>query len=127
MTNRITVYGRLGRDAEIKDVNGKRVLELSIASNQKVKGEEVSVWRRFTFWDGNYRGMEPYLKKGSALIVTGEELPPRVYEGKPQLSVRGTDLQFSPFGKGSSERKETNSYVAQPMDEEQRLPGLSPC
>jgi len=127
MTNRITVYGRLGKDAEIKDVNGKRVLELSIASNHKAKGEEIAVWRRATFWDDNYRNIEPYLKKGAALIVRGEELPPRVYEGKAQLSVRGTDLQFNPFGSGSGDKKENNSYVAKPMAEEQKLPGLAPC
>ena len=73
MTNSITVYGRLGKDAEVKDVNGKRVLELSIASNQKVKGENLTVWRKATFWDDNYRKIEPYLKKGTSMIIEREE------------------------------------------------------
>ena len=104
MTNRITVYGHLGRDAEVKDVNGKRVLELSIASNHKIKGEEISVWRKVTFWEDNYRNIEPYLKKGSALIVSGEELPPSIYKDTVQLAMTGKDIMFSPFGKGSSDK-----------------------
>lgn len=75
MSNRITVYGHLGKDAEVKDVNGKRILILSVASNHKIKGEEVAVWRRVTFWEDNYRNIEPYLKKGSSVRVYGEEQP----------------------------------------------------
>jgi single-strand DNA-binding protein len=133
MTNRITVYGHLGRDAEIKDINGKRVLELSIASNHKIKGEEISVWRKVTFWDDNYRNIEPYLKKGSALIVSGEELPASVYQSNTghsvSLTMTGKDIMFSPFGKGSSDKGTSPQVVSlvQPVQEEPRLPGLPPC
>ena len=36
MTNRITVYGHLGRDAEVKDVKGKRVLGVWSPTVRKV-------------------------------------------------------------------------------------------
>ena len=133
MSNRITVYGHLGRDAEIKDVNGKRIMELSIASNHKIKGEEISVWRKVTFWEDNYRNIEPYLKKGSALIVSGEELPHSVYQSNTGLSVSlamtGKDIMFSPFGKGSSDKGSSPQVVplVNPASEENRLPGLPPC
>ncbi len=129
MTNRITVYGHLGKDAEIRDVNGKRIMELSIASNHKVKGEDVSVWRKVTFWDDCYRNIEQYLKKGSALIIRGEELPPTIYNGNVQLAMTGKDIMFSPFGRGSKDKKE-ESYSkgsAQPAQDENALPGLPPC
>jgi len=129
MSNRITVYGRLGKDAEIRDVNGKRIMELSIASNHKVKGEDVSVWRKVTFWDDCYRNIEQYLKKGSALIISGEELPPTIYNGNVQLAMTGKDIMFSPFGRGSKDKKEEGSSEgsAQPAHEEKPLPGLPPC
>jgi single-strand DNA-binding protein len=129
MSNRITVYGYLGKDAEVKDVNGKRIMELTIASNHKIKGEEVAVWRKVTFWDDNWRGIEPYLKKGTALIVRGEELPPKVYQSNTghavSLAMTGKDIMFSPFGKGSSEKKD--DFIEEPAQEESRLPGLPPC
>ena len=129
MSNRITVYGRLGKDAEIRDVNGKRIMELSIASNHKVKGEDVSVWRKVTFWNDCYRNIEQYLKKGSALIISGEELPPTIYNGSVQLAMTGKDIMFSPFGRGSKDKKDKDSSQkeAQPAQEENALPGLPPC
>ena len=134
MGNRITVYGRLGKDAEIKDVNGKRIMELSIASNHKIKGEEVAVWRKVTFWEDNYRKIEEYLKKGAALIVSGEELPPSIYNNAVQITVTGKDIMFSPFGKGNKEGGSSSpsapastGYNAQPAQEDSRLPGLPPC
>jgi len=132
MSNRITVYGHLGKDAEVKDVNGKRIMELTIASNHKIKGEEIAVWRKATFWDDNWRGIEPYLKKGTALIVRGEELPPKVYQSNTghavSLAMTGKDIMFSPFGKGSSDKDDDISdYVPKPAKEENRLPGLPPC
>ena len=124
----MTVYGRLGKDAEFKDVNGKRIMELSIASNHKIKGEDVTVWRKITFWDDCYRNIEKYLRKGSALIISGEELPPTIYNGSVQLTMTGKDIMFSPFGKGSGDKKEKDSsQEAQPAKEEERLPGLPPC
>ena len=68
MSNRMTVYGFLGKDAEFKDVNGKRIMELSIASNHKVKGNDISVWRKVTFWDDSHRNIEQYLRKGWIFI-----------------------------------------------------------
>lgn len=129
MSNRMTVYGFLGKDAEFKDVNGRRVMELSIASNHKTKGDDVTVWRKVTFWDDSHRNIEKYLRKGSALIISGEELPPTIYNGNVQLTMTGKDIMFSPFGKASKDKKENGSWhsEAQPTKEEDRLPGLPPC
>ena len=128
MSNRITIYGHLGKDAEIKDVNGKRVMELSIACNHKIKGEEIVIWRSVTFWDDIYRKMEPYLKKGSSLRIYGEELPPTIYKDKVQLAMTGKDIMFNSTGKGSDKKDDDISgYVAEPAQEESRLPGLPPC
>ena len=129
MSNRMTVYGFLGKDAEFKDVNGKRIMELSIASNHKIKGNDVTVWRKITFWDDSHRKIENYLRKGSALIVSGEELPPTIYNGNVQLTMTGKDIMFSPFGRGDKKKedKDSSPSTAQPAQEENRLPGLPPC
>ena len=125
MSNRITIYGHLGKDAEIKDVNGQRIMVLNIACNHKIKGEEIVIWRSVTFWDDIYRKMEPYLKKGSSLRIYGEELPPTIYKDKVQLAMTGKDIMFNSTGKKSD--KKDSDFVAEPAQEESRLPGLPPC
>lgn len=136
MTNRIRIYGHLGKDAEIKDVNGKRIMVLNVASSNKVKGEDVTTWRRVTYWDDSYRKMEQYLTKGASIVAIGEEMPPRIYESdgqhKASLEVTGKDLMFNPFGKKSESKDDDltsvfNNTMAKPVEEEPRLPGLPPC
>lgn len=107
--NNITVYGRLGRDAEVKDVNGNRLLELNICQCQK-KNEENPMWWKVSFWGDRYSKIEQYLKKGSAVIVNGEMDFPNCYESKTKgpsvnLKIRGNDLKFNPFGTSQQAEK----------------------
>ncbi len=78
----ITVSGNIGADPEIKDVNGTKVANFSIAVNENYKnksGEKVenTHWFRVEAWDGgNGKGLvsniiEPYIKKGSTVYVQG--------------------------------------------------------
>ena len=68
------------------------------------------MWWRVTIWGDRFKNMEPYFKKGSALIVVGLFNHPRVYQdqnGKYQASLEVTahNISFSPFGK--TETQET--------------------
>lgn len=114
--NTITLYGRLGKDKEIKEVNGKRLMELTFATNSKKGGNDVTTWWSIAFWDDKYRNMEQYLTKGSALIITGEQQPPKTYEyngeWRVSLEVIGKDIRFNPFGKGNSDDKKQESSQA---------------
>lgn len=108
--NVITLYGHLGKDREIKQFKDKKILELSLATNLKEKGEDVTVWWRIVFWEDRFRNIEKYLTKGSALIITGELKTPKIYktingEAKVSLEVAGKDIRFNPFNKGSSDSK----------------------
>nr|VFK81068.1 MAG: single-strand DNA-binding protein [Candidatus Kentron sp. SD] len=113
MTNRITVYGHLGKDSEIKEVNGKKILVLSVASSHKTKASDVTVWRRVTFWDDSHQKLQQYLKKGSAVVVYGMEQPPTIYNNIVQLEVIGKDLSFNPFGGKKKEENTENKSQGQ--------------
>jgi single stranded DNA-binding protein len=107
----IALYGRLGHDKNIKEVNGKRVMELNLATTLKEKGENTTMWWKVTFWEDNYRKIEEYLKKGAALIIHGELKTPRTYVDKEgnnrvSLEVTGHNIRFSPFG-GKAKEEET--------------------
>lgn len=66
-----TVAGNLGSDAELKDVNGQKVCEFRVASNEKVKGSRVTTWVRCSLWGRRGEALAPYLKKGDAVAVSG--------------------------------------------------------
>ena len=102
--NHLTVYGRLGRDAELKEINGSKVMELNICQCQKKSEEgQAPIWWHASFWGDKYANIEPYLKKGSAVIVFGEMAFPHTYQNKAQgwttsLKIKGIDIKFNPFG-----------------------------
>lgn len=108
--NIITLYGRLGKDAEKKILpSGQSVLNLVLATNHRRGGVEETIWWRISIWDDRFKAIESYLKKGSALIVTGTMHYPKIYQdasGANQLSLDVTahSIKFSPFG-GLSEEK----------------------
>jgi len=105
--NIITLCGRLGKDPEKKILpSGQSVLNLVLATNTKKAGVKETIWWRVSIWGDRFKSMEPYLKKGSALMVTGNMHYPRIYRdvdgvnGKNQLSLEVTahSIKFSPFG-----------------------------
>jgi len=78
----IMVSGNIGQQPEIKDVNGTKVANFSIAVNENYKtksGEkkEVTHWYRVEAWDGsNGSGLvtnviEKYAKQGTTVFVQG--------------------------------------------------------
>ena len=76
MKNHVSLIGRLGRDPEVKEVNGKKVMNLSIATSKSWKvGEEwrqETEWHRVSLWGSNAESLSEKLKKGSLAAVEGE-------------------------------------------------------
>lgn len=63
--------GRLGKDAEVKEVNGKKVLEFSIAVDQGFGDKKTTLWLNCTKW-GENTAVGQYLVKGTQVHVSGE-------------------------------------------------------
>ncbi len=101
----VHVAGHLGKDPETRFTpSGQKVTTFSIATNQRKGKEDVTIWVRVTIWGDRFDKILPYLKKGSAVIVTGRMNPPSSYtdkEGRTQVSLEVTAemIEFSPFGK----------------------------
>ena len=100
MLLKMQVIGNLGRDASIKEVNGKKVINFSVAHTEKYKNSqgvvtEKTTWVECSMWEkGN---VAPYLKQGQLVHIEGT---PSVNayetkEGKPAASLR---LSVSAFG-----------------------------
>ena len=81
----ITVSGNVGQTPEIRDVNGTKVANFSVAVNENYKnknGEKVETthWFRVEAWDGsNGKGLvsnviEQYVTAGTTVFVQGMPL-----------------------------------------------------
>jgi single-strand DNA-binding protein len=67
---KVTLIGNLGSDAEVKDVNNRKVIEFRVAHTDRVKNE--TVWVRCSLWrDAGKEGVANYLKKGTQVYVEG--------------------------------------------------------
>jgi len=78
---KINLIGRLGQDAQVNNVNGKSVINFSVADTEKYKnqqGEDVEKvnWTSCAYWTDKLN-VANYLKKGTLVYV----------EGKPEAKI----------------------------------------
>lgn len=76
----IEIVGNIGNDAVLKEMNGRKVLNFSVAHSERYKKQdgtlvENTTWLNCSYWDAEK--IAPYLKKGTMVMV----------KGKPGVSV----------------------------------------
>lgn len=108
MGNIITLPGRLGRDAEVRQTaNGTKLLSFSLAVDErtgKQTDETRTDWYSITSFLPNHTGkFAEYMKKGQPVMVTGN-LHPSIYIGRDgqshiDLNVNAFQIDFINFGK----------------------------
>lgn len=76
---KLTVIGNLGRDAEVKEINGQIVIQFSIGINEPYtnnQGQKVdkTTWVNCSKWQekGSKTGIVQYLTKGTKVLVEGK-------------------------------------------------------
>ena len=70
--NQVNIVGRLGKDPELKYTpNGKAVVKLSVAVNERYGGETRTYWFPVVCWNGLAETVAQYLKQGSKIAVNG--------------------------------------------------------
>lgn len=75
--NKVMIIGNLGKDPEVKEVNGKLVANITIATNEgykKADGTKVehTEWHSVELWDNLAKLAQQYLKKGNPVYVEGK-------------------------------------------------------
>jgi single-strand DNA-binding protein len=99
---KMQVIGYLGQDAIVNTVNGKTVINFSVAHSEKYKnkdGIEVdkSVWVSAAYWTDRVN-VAMYLKKGTQVYLEGSP-EAKTYTNKnneviPQLQIRVASLNL---------------------------------
>jgi len=93
-----TLIGFLGRDAEVKDVNGQKAISFSVAHTESYtarNGEkkETTTWVNCTLWrQPDKARIAEYLTKGSRVYVEGMPSA-RAYTTKAGETVAALDLR----------------------------------
>lgn len=96
----VTIAGKLGRDAETKQVGQDGVTSFSVAvdSREKIDGTwtKTTVWFDCDFWGKRGQSVSQYLVKGTSVCVSGD-LGMRTYQAKDgktkaQLTVKVGEL-----------------------------------
>lgn len=87
LNNQVQLIGRIGNDLELKETkNGKKFLNLSVATNEYYKNEkgerqQETTWHKVTAWNKPAELMHNLLEKGTEIMVQGK-LSNRSYEDK---------------------------------------------
>ena len=126
--NRVTLIGRLGRDAELKyTIKGKAVCKFSIAVNKRRRIDDQ--WEdEVSFFDIILLGkvgenLAPYLLKGKAVGIDGEPRQERWQQdgqNRSKVGIVASSVQLLSFGQQSQEPEKTPEYSA--PDNEEDIP-----
>lgn len=94
---KLQVIGHLGKDAIVNNVNGKTVINFSVAHTEKFtsNGEkkEKTIWVECGYWTDK-TAIAPYLKKGTQVYVEGQP-DIRVWESNTGSSGASLQLRVS--------------------------------
>lgn len=129
--NTIFFTGNAGKDAEVRTVNGKDVLNFSVAVKQGFSRDAPTEWYRVAVWGARANTLAGHIKKGSKVAVVGE-LTIGEYNGKPQYDVSAHEVDPFCGGKredtgsgGSSQsalRQPAYGYAGLPSDVNDEVP-----
>lgn len=115
MSNTIIIPGRIGKDAETKQVGDTTVTKFSVADDNHVKGEKVTTWWECSMWGPRGEKLAQYLTKGSAVTVVGTASF-RQYEkdGQSRVSAECRVGEITLLGKGEAGTGQQRQASAKP-------------
>ena len=121
-----SIIGHLGKDALVKEISGKMVINFSVAHTESFKNSEgvkieKTIWVECAYWSEK-TSIAPYLKKGTQVYVEGQPSADAYTnnEGKAVSSLR---LRVSQIQLLSSNRNEQSQ--SQPQQKTQPVQAVS--
>ncbi|NCI48132.1 single-stranded DNA-binding protein [Sediminibacterium soli] len=123
---KLQVIGHLGRDAQVNNVNGRNVINFTVAHTERFKDaqgnqKDRTIWVDCAYWTDR-TAVAPYLKKGTQVYVEGQP-DVRTYttqDGRngASLTVRVLSVQLlgsrAEGGSGESSYQSAPSYASTP-------------
>jgi single-strand DNA-binding protein len=120
---KLTAIGNLGKDAVLNNVNGKNVINFTVAHTEKFKDaqgnqKDKTIWVDCAYWTERV-AIHPYLKKGTQVYVEGQP-DVRSYTTKEgvngaTLSLRVASVQLLGSRPNEGGSGSTGSYQSAPI------------
>lgn len=135
---KLQVIGNLGKDAIVNNVNGKNVINFTVAHTERFKDaqgnqKDKTTWVDCAYWTDR-TAVAPYLKKGTQVFVEGQP-DVRTYttqDGRngASLTLRIMSVQLlgskSSEGGGSAGENSGNGNQSSPSYSQSQPPAASP-
>jgi len=122
--NKITLLGYVGGAPRINEYDGMKVANFSIATTEKIKGEDHTEWFNVSFWRNTAEIVEKYVNKGTQVYVEGR-LRTRDYTRQDgtvgtSLEVLGQNLQL--LGKAGENPTANPNYSPKATTNQEAMP-----
>ena len=109
----VTILGKLGKDVELKDINGTALAKFSVAQNVGFGDKKTANWFEVSIWGAQAKSnFVDYLKKGQMVQVVGE-LSTREYNGKTYMEVRSYNCNLAGGQPQSNQNNQGNNQQSQ--------------
>ena len=108
------ISGRLGGDPKIRDVGDNKVCNFSVATNRRVKGEDVTDWHNVAAWNKTAELICKHMAKGEYHEFSGE-LTQNKYTDKNGNDRVQTELLVSNFKFGPNPKKDEEDEEKAPF------------
>lgn len=123
--NRVTLYGTLGQDAELKHTSNSSVVNMRIACNERFKAgnewKEKVEWISLQWWGKRAEALHQYLVKGKSLLVEGS-ITTRSWEDKEGKKQYRTEVRVSNVILGGSSSKSNTQDESSDDDDDSQIP-----
>jgi len=119
---KMQVIGHLGKDCIVKEVNGKNVINFSVAHSEKYKDSngiqhEKTTWVEAAYWTDKTT-IAQYLTKGKTVYVEGipEADAYKNKDGDAAATLRLRCINIQLLSGGETTQAKTTTTASQPID-----------
>lgn len=123
----ICIAGTIGKDAVLRRTQaGEPVLGFSVAVDDGYGENKSTMWFDVNLWGKRGQSLEPHLKKGVRVTVSGE-FGQRQHENRTFFTCRASDITIQGGGeprqaKAAQREPETDMYGNDPSDLDDSIP-----
>lgn len=112
----ITISGHIGKDAELRTVREKPVLNFNVGVKNGYGRDADSVWYRCALWGNAATVFADSLKKGTKVFIIGD-LKHDEYEGRPQFNIDVKHIDPDPKNREKRDSTGNGADGYKPVDD----------
>lgn len=100
---------RIGKDAELKSINSKSLLNLSAAYDVGYGDNKKTQWLSLTMFGQQAEKLAQHLTKGKQIVIRAEDLHIEEYNGKSYLKATLQSIEFVSDGNRQQTQQQPQS------------------